>query len=74
MKIDAWSCGIILYLLLTGVLPFQYIDMTRLYELINACRVTYPSWMSADAKDINLKLLVKNLNWQYSLEQDKRHP
>lgn len=74
VKIDAWSCGIILYLLLTGMLPFQHDDMTRLYELINACNVPYPSWMSSDAKDLISKLLVKNPDRRYSLEQVKEHP
>jgi len=74
VKVDAWSCGIILYLLLTGMLPFQHDDMTRLYELINACSVTYPSWMSAGAKDLISKLLVKNPDRRYALEQVKEHP
>lgn len=73
VKIDAWSCGIILYLLLTGVLPFQHDDMTRLYELINACKVPYPSWMGGDAKDLICHLLVKDPEKRYSLEDVKKH-
>jgi len=73
VKIDAWSCGIILYLLLTGVLPFQHDDMTRLYELINACKVPYPSWMGGDAKDLISHLLVKDPEKRYSLEDVKKH-
>eukprot|EP00168_Porphyra_purpurea_P002136 TRINITY_DN124_c1_g1_i2.p1 TRINITY_DN124_c1_g1~~TRINITY_DN124_c1_g1_i2.p1 ORF type:complete len:256 (+),score=58.99 TRINITY_DN124_c1_g1_i2:202-969(+) len=73
VKIDAWSCGIILYLLLTGVLPFQHDDMTRLYELINACKVPYPSWMGSDAKDLICHLLVKDPEKRFSLEDVKKH-
>jgi len=74
VKIDAWSCGIILYLLLTGTLPFQHDDMPRLYELINACKVPYPPWMGGDAKDLISRLLVKDPTQRYSLEDVMKHP
>lgn len=74
VKIDAWSCGIILYLLLTGTLPFQNDDMTQLYEQINRGIVGYPSWMPAEAKDLISHLLEKDPNKRYSLEDVKRHP
>lgn len=73
VKIDAWSCGIILYLLLTGTLPFQNEDMTQLYEQINRCKVDYPSWMPAEAKDLISKLLEKDPDKRYSLELVKQH-
>lgn len=74
VKIDAWSCGIILYLLLTGTLPFQNEDMTQLYEQINRCQVDYPSWMPPDAKDLISRLLEKDPERRYSLEDVKAHP
>lgn len=73
VKIDAWSCGIILYLLLTGTLPFQNEDMTQLYEQINRCKVEYPSWMPPDARDLISKLLEKDPDRRFSLEQVKQH-
>lgn len=73
VKIDAWSCGIILYLLLTGTLPFQNEDMTQLYEQINRCKVDYPSWMPTDAKDLISRLLEKDPEKRYSLDEVKAH-
>lgn len=73
VKIDAWSCGIILYLLLTGTLPFQNEDMTQLYEQINRCKVEYPSWMPLEAKDLISRLLEKDPDKRYSLEDVKAH-
>ncbi|CDF33575.1 Serine/threonine protein kinase [Chondrus crispus] len=73
VKIDAWSCGIILFLLLTGTLPFQNEDMTKLYEQINRCKVEYPSWMPADAKNLIAQLLEKDPDKRYSLENVKGH-
>lgn len=74
VKIDAWSCGIILYLLLTGTLPFQNEDMTVLYEQINRCTVDYPQWMPVEARDLISKLLEKDPDKRFSLEEVKRHP
>lgn len=73
VKIDAWSCGIILFLLLTGTLPFQNEDMTKLYEQINRCKVEYPSWMPADARNLIAQLLEKDPDKRYSLENVKGH-
>lgn len=74
VKIDVWSCGIILYLLLTGNLPFQSTDMRLLYEEINDCKVFYPHWMDADAKDLISHILKKDPAARFSLQDVINHP
>lgn len=73
-KVDAWSCGIILYALLCGRLPFQEQDTEKLYDLILACKVHYPPQISPSARDLLQNLLVRDPNKRYDLQKVKRHP
>lgn len=73
-KVDAWSSGIILYALLTGRLPFQEQDTEKLYDLILACRVHYPSQISPEARDLLEHLLVRDPSKRFDFQKVKRHP
>lgn len=72
-KSDAFSVGVILYVLLSGGQPFYDENEERLLQKVNRCRVSYPEWFSADAKDLMSKLLVRDPRKRWSLPMVKRH-
>ncbi|KAM3240245.1 hypothetical protein ACQJBY_053752 [Aegilops geniculata] len=56
-KVDIWSCGVILFALVAGYLPFQGTDRTDLFNKISLGKYECPSWISVKLKDILRKIL-----------------
>lgn len=57
-KADIWSCGVILFVLLSGFLPFQNENLMKLYMKIFKAEYEFPPWISMDARRLISKLLV----------------
>ncbi|XP_021890649.1 CBL-interacting serine/threonine-protein kinase 25-like [Carica papaya] len=57
-KADIWSCGVILYVLLAGFLPFQDENLMKMYRKIFKAEFEFPPWFSTDARRLLSKLLV----------------
>jgi len=54
---DIWSCGIILFALLTGHLPFDDENIRNLLLQVKAGRFTMPPQLSSEAKDLIWRML-----------------
>ncbi|WRX32388.1 Protein kinase domain - like 10 [Theobroma cacao] len=57
-KADIWSCGVILYVLLAGFLPFQDENLMKMYRRVFKAEFEFPPWFSTEAKRLISKLLV----------------
>ena len=74
-KVDIWSCGIVLFAMLCGYLPFDdKNDDKNIFKKIVECEIKYPFFLSDIAKDMITKLLIKDPNKRINIKQIKNHP
>nr|QSH71625.1 CBL-interacting protein kinase [Hedychium coronarium] len=65
---DIWSCGVILFVLMAGYLPFNEVDLPTLYKKINAAEFTCPTHISLGAKSLIHRILDPNPKTRISIE------
>ncbi|KAJ8751512.1 hypothetical protein K2173_016741 [Erythroxylum novogranatense] len=70
-KADIWSCGVVLFVLLTGHLPFHDSNLMEMYRKIGKAEFKCPSWFPTDARRLLFKLLDPNPNTRISIEKIK---
>ena len=78
-KIDIWCCGIILYAMLCGYLPFDGDDdgennNVKLFQNILECEPELPDFLSDMSKDLIMSILNPDPDKRITIEQIKEHP
>ena len=56
-KVDVWSCGVIMFALICGYLPFEDPDTAKLYKKIMNGEFKIPNFVSKEATDLIMKIL-----------------
>ncbi|KAF2074122.1 hypothetical protein CYY_004564 [Polysphondylium violaceum] len=73
-KADVWSCGVILYALLTGKLPFDDENIRRLLNKVKNGAFSMPPYIHKDAQDLLTRMLIVDPSKRISIKEIKQHP
>ncbi|KAI9072364.1 hypothetical protein K1719_045673 [Acacia pycnantha] len=60
VKADIWSCGVILFVLLAGFLPFQDNNLIEMYRKISIAEFNCPRWFSPQTRKLVTRILDPN--------------
>ena len=70
-KSDIWSCGVVLFVLVAGYLPFQGPNLMEMYRKIQHGDFRCPSWFSHKLKKLLYKILDPNPSTRISIQKIK---
>jgi serine/threonine protein kinase len=71
---DIWSCGVILYALLAGYLPFDDPSCRGVIARVKSGRYKMPGFFPPDAQDLVAKILVRDPEKRITMRDIIAHP
>ncbi|KAE8656261.1 Serine/threonine-protein kinase PEPKR2 [Hibiscus syriacus] len=77
-KVDIWSAGVLLHVLLVGVLPFQGDSLKTVFEAIMNVNLDFHSGiresLSKPARDLLARMLTRDVSSRITADEALRHP
>eukprot|EP00794_Sanderia_malayensis_P018070 gene18070-19879_t len=72
-KADVWSCGVILYALIVGCLPFDDDNLRQLLEKVKKGVFVIPGFVSSDCRDLLNKMIKVDVEERLTMSEVRRH-
>jgi serine/threonine protein kinase len=72
-EIDVWSLGVVIYVMVTGSVPFDDKSMPGLHDKIKRGQVAYPAHLTSDCKDLLSRIFVTDPTKRILLADVLRH-
>jgi 5'-AMP-activated protein kinase catalytic alpha subunit len=71
---DLWSCGVVLFAMLCGYLPYEDQKTSDLYKKILNAEYNLPEFLSDEARDMIGKIFITDPNKRINIEKIRQHP
>ena len=72
-KSDIWCCGIILYAMVCGYLPFDGETNKILFKNIIKCEPEIPDYLDDSTQDLIIKILTSDPDMRITIDEIKKH-
>ncbi|XP_010030257.2 SNF1-related protein kinase catalytic subunit alpha KIN10 isoform X1 [Eucalyptus grandis] len=73
-EVDIWSCGVVLYVVLCGTLPFDDESIPNLYNKIKSGVYTLPSHLTTGSRDLIARMIVVDPLRRLTIPEIRQHP